>query len=150
MTETGLVGAAVTLILAAASGIGYLLRRRDNQKDPIPKESAAVALANQSVAIMMGVATRLTTEVEQVKAQLAAVKAESERTKAMQDAQVHSLEASVETLDESLSAAIRFIEQLMRHTMSGGREPKPAIPPQLHDLIDPMLRRWGATGTAGV
>lgn len=138
----GLIGGLVSLLIAAGAGVGFLIRRRDNSKDPIPKQSAAVALANQSVTMMASVAAEIRNDVANVRSELAEVRIESDTNKR----RVSSLETTVETLDESLSAAIHFIEQLIRYMRSGAHGPEPAVPVELHELIDPMLRQWGHSG----
>ena len=55
----GQIPALVTLLTMLGGGVAWWLRRRDSKKDPIPKESAAVALADSSVAIMKDVAAEL-------------------------------------------------------------------------------------------
>lgn len=144
MSDGQAIGALVSFIIAAASGIGWLIRRRDNAKDPIPKQSAAVALAGQSVTMMASVAAEIRGDLQGVRSELAEVKAESR----LNARRVISLEESVETLDESLSAAVRFIEQLIRYMRAGAHGPEPAIPNELAGLIDPMLRHWGSAGVA--
>lgn len=117
----GLIGGVVAFMGAVGAGIAWLVRRRDSKKDPIPKESAAVALANQSVSLMQGVANEIRTD-------LATVRNE-----------VGELRDEVEGLRTTLSAAARYIERLLRWAKSESRPPLPPLPNALHDLIDPSL-----------
>ena len=56
--DQGAVAALVTLILGMGAGIWRVVVRRDNQKDPVPKESAALAMADRIDAILMRPALR--------------------------------------------------------------------------------------------
>ncbi|GAB3889243.1 hypothetical protein [Terrabacter terrigena] len=144
----GVIGALVTLLIAGGGGLGYLIRRRDNQKDPIPKQSAAVATSAEAVEMMRGVASDFRQDIKDLRADLSNVKLEAQANQLRLEGQVVSLASSVETLDSSLSAALRYIEQLIRYLRSGAHGPEPAVPGELRDLIDPMLRHWGSPSPA--
>ena len=135
--DQGAVAALVTLILAIGGGIRWYVGRRDNRKDPVPKESAALAMADQSVTIMGGVLAKINEELSRVAAEAKEAKAEAKSALA----RVSSLEETVETLDDSLTDAVRYIEALLRHMRNGSQGPAPTIPERLRGLIDPMLHR---------
>lgn len=142
----GWVAPLVTLILGIGGGIGFILRRRDNRKDPIPKQSAALAQANESVLLAGALRDEMRKDMAELRTEVAAAKeAAKSATK-----RVESLEETVETLDDSLTDAVRFIEALLRHLRTGSMGPAPAIPERLRGLIDPMLHRVEEPPTATV
>ena len=116
-TVTAVVGTVTPVGLA----VGWWFRRRDSQKDPIPKESAAVALATSGVALMQTVADRLDERLKGLEAEVGELRRE----------QVH--------MRLTLSAAARYIEKLLRWAKSDTRPPIPHLPDDLRDLIDPSL-----------
>lgn len=133
----GAVAALVALILGIGGGAWRLIVRRDSQKDPVPKQSAALAMADQSVTIMGGVLSKINEELSRVAAEAKEAKAEAKSALS----RVASLEETVETLDDSLTDAVRYIEALLRHMRNGSHGPAPTIPERLRGLIDPMLHR---------
>ena len=118
---TSLIGPVVGLLGAIGGGVAWLVRRRDQAKDPIPKESAAVALAQSGVSIMQGVADRLEARVIAL------------------EGEVVNLKSDVGRLTLTLGAAARYIERLLRWAKSESRPPIPPLPSELRDLIDPSL-----------
>jgi len=118
---TSLIGSIVALLGATGGGIAWMVRRRDAKKDPIPKESAAVALAQSGVSLMQGVADRLDVELGEVRSELG------------------DLKGDVQRLTLTLGAAARYIERLLRWAKSDTRPPIPPLPSDLRDLIDPSL-----------
>lgn len=118
---TSLIGPVVGLLGAIGGGVAWLVRRRDQAKDPIPKESAAVALAQSGVSIMQGVADRLESRVIAL------------------EGEVVNLKGDVGRLTLTLGAAARYIERLLRWAKSESRPPIPPLPSELRDLIDPSL-----------
>ena len=135
--DQGAVAALVTLILGIGSGIGWYVRRRDNRKDPVPKQSVALAQADSSVALMGLLRDEMRKDMTTLRSELEEVKAAAKAA----TTRVASLEETVETLDDSLTDAVRYIEALLRHMRNGSRGPAPTIPERLRGLIDPMLHR---------
>jgi MYXO-CTERM domain-containing protein len=72
---TTYVGAAIGLLGLAGGGVAWFIRRRDAKADPIPKQAAAVALAEKSVSMMQTVAVRVDTELAAVRVELMASRA---------------------------------------------------------------------------
>ena len=147
------IPALVTLLIAIGSGVGWWLRRRDGRKDPIPKESAAVALAESSVAIMKGVADELradlaterqirTQDKAQHAAELRALRAEMQalqtRQKSTED-QLADTRTDIDWLRTTLGVAASYIENLLRWARADSRPPIPPLPEKLRTLIDPSL-----------
>lgn len=131
----GMVGVLVTALSVIGGGIAFLIRRRDAQKDPIPKESAAVALSKDAVAIMAGVADELREDGANLRRELGTVRAELAGVRRDQMATQQTLSM----LQASLAAAARHIEAMYRWARDGATPPPPLIPDALRDLIDPSL-----------
>lgn len=123
-----IVGGIVTVLGTVGTGVAWLLSRRDRKKDPIPKESAAVALAQSGISLMQGVADRINAELLEVRTELSDVRTE-----------LSDVRSEVRRLTTTLGAAARYIERLLRWAKSESRPPIPALPSELRDLIDPAL-----------
>lgn len=136
----GLATGVVSLLTVIGGGIAFLVRRRDNAKDPIPKQSATLALADQSVKIAGSVLAEIRQELTDVRSKIREFETAAEK----QNKRVASLEDSVETLDTALSVAVGYIGRLIAYIRGGADGPEPTIPPQLRDLVDPLLRDWGS------
>lgn len=139
MPDAGMLTALVSALVTLGGGVAWYVRRRDTAKDPIPKQVAAVALADQSVSMMRDVANEVRSDMANLRAELVTLRKENERNAT----RMQSLEASVETLDSALTAAIGYIEHLIRYMRGGAHGPEPVVPERLRDLIDPMLHEWG-------
>lgn len=124
----GLIGAVVGALGAIGGGVAWLVRRRDSKKDPIPKESAAVALAQSGVALMQGVADRLEGDIGDLRNEVASQRDE-----------IGDLRGDLHSLRVTLGAAARYIERLLHWAKSESRPPVPPLPVELRDLIDPAL-----------
>lgn len=156
----GQIPALVTLLSLIGAGIAFLLRRRDSQKDPIPKESAAVALAQSSISIMQGIADRQGAEIEAERKMRASDRAEHKaemtqlhlemsalhaRQKSTEDqlkstqAELAETRADITWLRDTLGVAASYIEKLLRWARSDSRPPLPPLPEKLRTLIDPSL-----------
>ena len=125
---TALATAAVSVLTAIGAGIAWVMRRHDSKKDPVPKEAAAVALSNEAVGIMRGVANDLKGDIANLRGEVAAMK-ESQA----------ELGREIQRLKLTLGTAATFIERLLRWAKSDSRPPIPALPSDLFDLIDPSL-----------
>lgn len=123
-----IVGGVVAFLGTVGPGIAWIVRRRDGKKDPIPKESAAVALAQSGVSLMQGVADRLGAELVEVRTELSDLRSE-----------LSDVRGEVSRLTTTLGAAARYIERLLRWAKSESRPPIPPLPSELRDLIDPAL-----------
>jgi len=139
MSDATLIGGVVTLLGLIGSGIAWLVRRRDSKKDPIPKESAAVALAQSGVALMQGVADRLEARISGLEDDLAQARLDGAAARAEDRTEIDGLRGDVQHLRLTLSAAARYIERLLRWAKSDTRPPIPPLPSDLRDLIDPSL-----------
>src|SRR5438128_12432736 len=117
------IGLIVTALGSLGGAIAWYVRRRDSQKDPIPKETAAVPLAQSGVALMHGVAERLDADLASVRAELVEVREEMAECR-----------SDVQRLTDTLGAAVRYIERLLRWDKSETRGPRPPLPTELHDL----------------
>lgn len=133
------IGAIVTFLTTLGGAIAWLVRRRDGQKDPIPKESAAVALANSSVSIMQGIADRLMAEVADLRAELATERQTNAQDRDELRAQVTELSGDVGNLRSMFGVATGYIERLLRWSRADSRPPAPPLPAALRDHIDPAL-----------
>lgn len=139
MPDTGLIGGIVTLLGVVGSGIAWIYNRRDKAKDPIPKQSAAILLADQSVTIAQKMLGDLSADVTSVRREIADVKRDASHTKARLSATEHTLEL----LEQKLQAAVHYIEDVWRRARVGAW-PLPPVPAELRDLIDPDLHDWAS------
>ena len=143
------IPALVTLIGLIGGGIAFLIRRRDSKKDPIPKESAAVALAQSSVSIMQAVADDLREGLARKDAELATMRADLTALSARQrtteerltetQSELADTRTDIDWLRSTLGVAASYIEKLLRWAREDARPPLPALPEKLRTLIDPSL-----------
>jgi hypothetical protein len=146
MTELG--GAApaiVTVVTAVGTVIAFLVRRRDTQKDPIPKQAAAMALAEQSIGIAAGTMADQQRQITALRGDVEALHAKHElaieRANTLEK-DLTNLGSKFATLQATLTAAAGYIESLLRHIRSGLTGPSPKLPADLRELIDPSLHDW--------
>lgn len=125
----------VTLILGIGAGIKWWVGRLDNAKDPIPKDRAAVALSTSAVTLMQAVADEMRAEVSELRTELAGVRG----TNRILETRVGAAESTIEHHESMFSAAMSYIEALLRHIRDGREQPAPPVPNDLRDLIDPDL-----------
>lgn len=156
----GQIPALVAFLATVGPGVAWWLRRRDGKKDPIPKESAAVALAQSSVAIMQGVADELRSdlaaerqsrasdraehqaELTSLRAELSALLTRQQGTeRRLEDTQseLADTRADIDWLRTTLGVAASYIEKLLRWARADSRPPLPPLPEKLRTLIDPSL-----------
>lgn len=143
------IPALVTLLTMIGGGIAWWLRRRDSKKDPIPKESAAVALAQSSVSIMQGVAddlreglARKDAEIATLRADLTALSSRQRNTEerlAETQTELADTRTDIDWLRSTLGVAASYIENLLRWARADSRPPIPPLPEKLRTLIDPSL-----------
>lgn len=145
--------AGVVTLLVSGGGVTWWVSRRDTQKDPIPKEKAAIALSESAVTIMQGVTDELRTELQREReyrtAEVASLR--QDLTKVKQDQEVayeahqqtrrelEDTRTDVQWLRETLGIAAAYIEKLLRWARSESRPPIPPLPSDLRSLIDPSL-----------
>ena len=129
------IPALIALLTTLGGAVAWWLRRRDSKKDPIPKESAAVALAQSSVSIMQGVADELREEMAALRARLQATE---ERLTNTQN-ELADTRTDIDWLRTTLGVAASYIEKLLRWAHSESRPPLPSLPERLRSLIDPAL-----------
>lgn len=131
-----LITAIVSLLLAVGSGIAWLVKRRDAAKDPIPKQAAELALAEQALGIIRESRDALREDVNRLKGER-----DEHRTRLdAQQEQIDGLRQAMDQVKHLLSHATRYIETLLRWAYAGAPPPPPSVPLDLHDLIDPSLR----------
>lgn len=145
--------AGVVTLLVSGGGVTWWVSRRDTQKDPIPKEKAAVALSESAVTIMQGVADELRAELarerEYRSGEVASLREDQAKLKQAQEAadEAHQLtrreleetRTDVQWLRATLGVAAAYIEKLLRWARSESRPPIPPLPSDLRNLIDPSL-----------
>jgi hypothetical protein len=127
--DGSLIAALVGALGTIGTGVAWVLRRRDSQKDPIPKDAAAVALAQSGVNLMQGVAQRLDSELSDVRGKLA-----------ISDRRLSAAEETLTEHERVFGIAFGYIDALLRHIRDGKPPPAPPAPADLRDLIDPELR----------
>lgn len=125
----------VTVILAVGGGVKWWVGRLDSQKDPIPKDQAAVALSTSAVQLMQSVASELRAEVSELRTELAGVRG----TNRVLETRVGAAEGTIQHHETMFGAAMAYIEALLRHIRDGRDQPPPPVPGDLRDLIDPSL-----------
>jgi chromosome segregation ATPase len=130
-----LITAVVSALLALGSGIAWLVKRRDAAKDPIPKQAAELALAEQALGIIRESRDALREDVQRLKEER-----EEHRSRLdAQQEQINSLRDAMDQVKHLLSHATRYIETLLRWARDGAPPPPPSVPRDLIDLIDPAL-----------
>ena len=128
-------GGLVTLILAVGGGVKWWVGRKDAQKDPIPKDQAAVALSASAVEVSQAVLTEVRAEMSEMRRELA-----TERNyRHTLEKRVAAAEGTIEHHESMFSAAMGYIESLLRHIRAGLAQPAPPVPRDLTELIDPSL-----------
>lgn len=151
--DVQVIGAIVTLLSVVGGGVAWWVRRHDAQKDPIPKESAVVALADSAVTIMRGVTDELRAELaherEYRASETAILRDDLSKVKKAQEAadtahaqtrrELEETRTDVQWLRATLGIAAAYIERLLRWARSESRPPIPPLPPDLRNLIDPSL-----------
>lgn len=145
--------AGVVTLLVSGGGVTWWVSRRDRQKDPIPKEKAAVALSESAVTIMQGVTDELRTELAREReyraAEVASLRQDQAQLRRAQEAareaheqtrrELEDTRTDVRWLRETLGVAAAYIEKLLRWARSESRPPIPPLPSDLRTLIDPSL-----------
>ena len=121
-------GGLISLILAIGAGLKWWIGRKDAQKDPIPKDAAAVALAQSGVTLMQAVAKDLETR-------LTALSGSNQDL----EKRVSAAEGTIAHHEHLLTSAMSHIKALLRHIREGKPWPPPPAPADLRDLIDPTL-----------
>jgi hypothetical protein len=127
--------ALVPLVLAAGGAVSWLISRRDKRKDPLPKQQAELAIAQQALGIVTEAAAFSAAEASGLRERV--VKLEADREEDREAREVDR--ARISRLEGLFARAVSYIETLLRAWGS----PKPPQPPaELHELIDPAL--WDA------
>jgi len=121
-------GGLISLILAIGAGLKWWIGRKDAQKDPIPKDAAAVALAQSGVTLMQAVARDLETR-------LTALSGSNQ----LLEQRVSAAEGTIAHHEHLFTSAMSYIEALLRHIREGRPWPPSPAPADLRDLIDPTL-----------
>lgn len=129
-------GGIVTLILAIGGGIKWYVGRQDAQKDPIPKDAAAVALSANAVEVANVVLGQVNAEMATMRAEMAGMRG----TNRVLETRVAAAEETIQHHETMFGAAISYIEALLTHIRDGRKRPAPPPPVDLRDLIDPSLR----------
>ena len=135
----GLATGVVSVLTTLGLGIAWLVRRRDTNKDPIPKQSAAVSLADAAVTVAQGMLNDLRSDMSAVRLEVVEVKRDAAKTKD----RLTATEQTLELLDQKLQAAVHYIEDVWRRARVGAW-PLPPVPTELRDLIDPDLHDWAS------
>jgi len=121
-------GGLISLILAIGAGLKWWIGRKDSLKDPIPKDAAAVALAQSGVTLMQAVAKDL-------EVRLTALSTSNQKL----EQRVSAAEGTIEHHEKLIGAALPYIEALLRHIRDGKSQPPPAIPIEIRAMLDPDL-----------
>lgn len=122
------IGSIVGLLGALGTAYAWVINRRDKNKDPIPKESAAVALSASAVALSQTLLKDLDARMTQMNG----------RNQILEN-RVAAAEQSIEHHERIFGAAMTYIEALLRHIRDGRKRPPPPVPTEIRDLIDPEL-----------
>jgi len=125
----------VTLILAIGGGLKWWVGRKDAQKDPLPKDAAAVALSASSVEVAHAVLNEVRAEMSEMRTELAGERSNRHGL----EARVEAAESTIRHHESLFSAAMGYVETLLRHIRDGRMPPAPPVPKDLRDLIDPSL-----------
>jgi hypothetical protein len=141
------VGGLVTLLSLIGGGAAWLIRRRDSNKDPIPKAAAEMAIAQQALEIITESAAWTRADAVGLRARVAKLEADREEDRA----RLGDADDRMTRLERLLSQAASYIEALLRWAQvmpTVPDKPIPPLPTQLHELVDPEL--WVTNGTPGV
>lgn len=128
-------GGLVTLILAIGGGVKWWVGRQDKQKDPIPKDAAAVALSASAVEVSQAVLAQVRAEMSDLRTDLAGVRGKNRET----ESRLSAAEQTIQHHESLFGQALSYIEGLLRHIRDGRPWPPTAAPAELRDLIDPSL-----------
>lgn len=128
-------GGLVTLILAGGAAVKWWVGRLDSQKDPIPKDQAAMALSASAVELMQAVASEMRAEVGNLRVELSGARGKI----GVLENRVSASEGTIEHHERLFGAAMSYIEALLRHIRDGRKQPPPPVPSDIRDLIDPDL-----------
>lgn len=118
----------VALLGAVGSGYAWIKNRQDKAKDPIPKDSAAVALSASAVAVSQSVINDVVARMNEM----------SGRNKILEN-RITAAEGTIEHHERLFGAALSYIESLLRHIRDGKPWPPTPAPGELRDMIDPDL-----------
>lgn len=123
------ISALVTALGVLGGGVTWLIRRRDKKKDPLPKSAAELAIAQQALDIISDAATFSRKDSENLRARVVQLELDSATDR-----------IRIGRLETLLSHAASYIEALLRWAHGLRSVPRPpALPPELHDLVDPAL-----------
>jgi hypothetical protein len=128
METTTWAASLVTLILAVGSGIGWLIRRRDQRKDPLPKREAELVLAEQALGIVKAAAEFSAGEAVTLRGRVTQLEMDRD-----------DLRNRMVRIEGLFARALSYIETLLR--IWPDAPPPPPPPRELHDLIDSSLWR---------
>jgi len=128
-------GGLISVILAIGAGLKWWIGRKDAQKDPIPKDAAAVALSASAVEVMQAVTSEMRAEMSDLRAEVSALRY-ADRAK---EARLGAAESTIQHHESMFGAALSYIDALLRHIRSGKPWPPAPAPADLRDLIDPSL-----------
>lgn len=133
--------AALTVLLGSGGLVWKLLDRRDKAKDPLPKASAEVMLAKETLGAMVLLRDAALDDIKRIREERDEDRADIEVLKTHRDEDRKRL-ANLERL---LGVAAGYIEALLRWARGGSKPPHPDLPATLHELIDPELYTLDAT-----
>jgi hypothetical protein len=158
----------VSIIVALGGVVTFLIRRHDTKKDPLPRQSAEMALAVSAAGVVQSSNLRLEAEVQAIGEALARERlrndgneirnAELERriddleekgrrdSRLIEDQQTEivGLKRRVEGMITDRDALVRFVDVLRVWFASGAKPPPPSIPAHLADVLPPWVPADGA------
>lgn len=138
-----LLTALVSLLVAAGGGIAWLVKRRDANRDPIPKHQAEVALAQSALGVIQASRDTLDADVRRLLIDREEDRSRIDKLEADRDTDRERIEQHrerISRLESLLGIAAGYIEALLRWVRNGSPPPQPPLPSPLHDLIDPSLQ----------
>jgi hypothetical protein len=121
--------ALVPLVLAIGGGLSWFISRRDKNKDPLPKQQAELAIAQQALGIVTAAAEFSSAEARALRSRVTKLEGDRDEDR-----------TRITRLEGLFARAVTYIEKLLR-AWGAPRPPEP--PADLHDLIDPALWRPG-------
>lgn len=139
---SGWVTAVASLLTVLSGFAAWVVKRRSEAKDPIPKAAAELAVAEQALGLIRESRDALRDDVVRLKAERIEDRLRLDECQKQVDqlrVDNQGLHADLSQIRQVLSAATRYIEVLLRWVREGSHPPQPQLPAVLHELVDPTL-----------
>ena len=158
----------VSALIALGGTIAFLIRRHDAKKDPLPRQSAEMAMAVNAANVVESANLRLEAEVraiaealarerlrndgneirnEELEQRIRALEAQRRKDSQLiedQATEIAGLQRRVAGMYEDRDDLVRYIKVLQSWISAGAKPPAPAIPEHLADVLPAWVPVDGA------